>query len=121
MHLGRKRAVSMVIAVLLWTAAPLLACVLGLETDSKADCCAGMAMPDCDSDSMVSGSCCQLVPTPTNPVLIFSNTPQRGPEAAVPIWEARLPAANDAEITLRAFHDTPPLDPSPGGFSVLRT
>src|SRR5579864_1739967 len=107
----------MVIAVLLWTAAPLLACVPGLETSSKADCCAGMTMPDCDSDSMASGSCCQLVPAPTNLVLIFSNTPQRGPEAGVPIWETHLPAATDAEIALSTLHDTPPPDPSPGGFS----
>ena len=120
MHFHTKRAIVMLIAVVLWTAAPLFACVPGLETHSHRDCCATMAMPDCPSDSMASGSCCQLAPAPLSVMLDPASTPKYDHHAAAPSWEAYLPPMGDAHAGQPSFNDTPPPDPSPGGFSILR-
>jgi hypothetical protein len=53
---GKQGALGMLVAVVLWTAAPLMACVPGLGSKAKADCCAAM-MQDC-GPAMSGSSCC---------------------------------------------------------------
>jgi len=119
MQLGRRRALGMVIVVLLWTAAPLMACVQGLGANSKLDCCATMAMPDCGSDSMVSGSCCQLAPTPTSGLVVPGSMLEQSREVGQPVWNACLQLTSDFEVAQQTYGELPP-DPPPGGLSVLR-
>lgn len=120
MRLDDKRAMTVLIAVVLWTAAPLIACVPGLGAHSTRDCCAGMNMMDCGSDSTACAPCCQLAPQPNGAMLVTASTPKRYQEVGEPGWQTCLQPMSDPEFGQPRFHEAPPPDPSPGGLSVLR-
>lgn len=119
MTLGGKRAIGMMLAVLLWTAGPLFACVPGLGAHAAHDCCASMAMPDCSGDTMTNGSCCQIAPAPAGAVVIPASVPKHDLASATPLWETYLAPLADTSAEHQSSK-TPPPDPSPGGISVLR-
>lgn len=120
MRLGTKPAIIMMLAVVLWTAVPLIACVPGLGGHSKHDCCTAMTMADCGGDSMACATCCQLEPQPASAVFVSASLPNHGQEALEPVWETLLQPMSGPEFGQQDFHQAPPPDPSPGGLSVLR-
>ena len=120
MHFDSKRAMIMLLAVVLWTAAPMIAWVLGLGAHSKHDCCAAMAMQDCSGDSMECNSCCHLSPAPLNAMLVSAGAPNHTQEAGEPLWSAYIQVLPDLHAGRQTFREAPPPAPSPGGLSVLR-
>ena len=114
---GRQSAWGMLVAVVLWTAAPLIACVPGLGSKAKTDCCAAM-MQDCGP--AMSGSCCELAPTQVTATIASVYTPEHEQQAATLVRKAFLPVLNDLVNGQHSFNQIPPADPSPGGISVLR-
>jgi hypothetical protein len=113
----RQGALWMLVAVILWTAAPLIACVPGLGTTAKVDCCAAM-MQDCGAT--MSGSCCELAPTHNTATMVSAYAPEQVQEPGLMVREAYLPMLTDPELGQQSFLQATPPDPSPGGFPVLR-
>jgi hypothetical protein len=62
MHVGRKRALLLLIVVVLWTAAPALAC---FPPSAQPACCQGV-MQGCDDPAMDGMACCQVHPSESN-------------------------------------------------------
>jgi hypothetical protein len=63
MHVGRKRALLLVMVVAVWTAAPALAC---FPATVQPACCQGM-MQGCDDATAMDGmACCQVHPSESN-------------------------------------------------------
>ena len=120
MHWGTKPAISMMIAVVFWAAAPLIACLPGLGAGADRDCCPEMAMPHCGGESMASGSCCGLTPAPSD---LTALSPYAMPHAQQSGWlmeQPNLRVMADPLMGHPRFHEIPLPDPSPGGLSVLR-
>jgi hypothetical protein len=117
MNWGRQGALGMLVAVVIWTAAPLIVCVPSLRAKPKADCCAA-GMRDCES--MQNRSCCELAPAHNTATMVSAYAPEYDQQTALLVREARLPMLTDPGMGQRTFHETPPPDPSPGGISVLR-
>jgi hypothetical protein len=115
---GKYGAMGMLVAVVLWTAAPLLACVPGLHAKSKPDCCVAMSMPDC-GDSM-NGACCEFAPTHTSATTVSVYAPEHEQLSALMVRSLYLPVLNDATVGRPRMHEAAPPDPSPGGLSILR-
>lgn len=120
MHFGTKRAMLMLIAVVLWTAAPLMACVPGVGSPAKHHCCAAMVMSDCGSSSMAGAPCCQLAPRPADAALMPVTSLPQVQEAGMPARAIWLEPMSDSNVGQPGFHEAAPPDPSPGGLSVLR-
>lgn len=114
---NKQGALGMMVAVILWTAAPLLACVPGLGQKAKIDCCAAM-MQDCGP--AMNGSCCELAPTHNTATTLTAYTPEHEQQVAVMVRQAYLPMLTDPEIGQHNFNEATPPDPSPGSISVLR-
>jgi len=117
--LAVKRAFSMLVAVVLWTAAPLMACVPGLLHTAKSDCCSSMMMENC-GDPMMSGQCCELSPTNSHAALVSIYAPLQVQRSGVFEQHSALPPIADLGVAQLAFIESPPPDPSPGGLSSLR-
>jgi hypothetical protein len=63
MHVGRKRALLLLMVVVLWTAAPALAC---FSPSVQPACCQAM-MQGCDETAAMDGmACCQVHPSESN-------------------------------------------------------
>ncbi|HKF50664.1 MAG TPA: hypothetical protein VKB38_25090 [Terracidiphilus sp.] len=114
-----KGALGMLIAVVLWTTAPLIACVPGLRSAAKSDCCLSMGMEDC-SGPMINSSCCDFAPIHSNPALASAFTPFHAQESGLLAQQTTLPLIADPNAGQLTFIESPPPDPSPGGLSVLR-
>jgi len=119
MTLARQRVFVLLFAVVLWTVAPLMACLPGPGASAKNDCCKDMAMQDCGLP-MMDRSCCDIAPSQSNLALITAYTLPHDQQLAVPANETWLPLKIDPHAPQAVYGDTPPPDPSPGGMSVLR-
>jgi hypothetical protein len=123
MNLARQRVLGVLIAVVLWTASPLIACLPGPGQRpgamANSDCCQAMAMPDCGRP-MMDNSCCELAPSQSNLALITSYTLPHDQQLAIVANEIYLPLPIAPDAAQASYGDTPPPDPSPGGLSVLR-
>ncbi len=117
--LAVKRAFSMLVAVVLWTAAPLMACVPALVHTAKSDCCSSMMMESC-GDPMMSGQCCELSPTNNHAALVSIYVPLQVQRSSLFQQHSALPPIADLGVGQLAFIQSPPPDPSPGGLSSLR-
>ena len=111
---SKQGAVGMLMAVFLWTAAPLLA---SLPAQAKTDCCAAMMQ---DYGAMMSSTCCRLAPTHTPATTVHAYAPEHERHAAIVHRGQFLPLLTDAAITRQTLLAMHPPDPSPGGLSVLR-
>jgi hypothetical protein len=114
----KQGALGMLVAVILFAAAPLVACVPGFGQQTTPDCCVAM-MQDCGGPTM-SGSCCELAPTHNTVALVSAFAPEHGQQPAVLVRGAYLPVIADPGHARQTFGETDPTDPSPGNFSVLR-
>jgi hypothetical protein len=114
-----KRALSMLVAVVLWTAAPLMACVPGLVHTAKSDCCSSMGMGNC-GEPMMSGRCCELSPTNSHAALAVVYAPLQIHRSGALEQHSAVPPIAGLGMGQLAFLESPPADPSPGGLSVLR-
>lgn len=111
----KQGALWMLLAVLLWIAAPAFPC---LAAAARHDCCRAM-MQDCAPMS-IQGSCCELRPAKTIVTPVSAYAPKRGPQlSALPITFLQQPLRASA-MELQNLRHAPPPDPSPGGISVLR-
>ena len=120
MNWGRKGALLMLAVVVLWTAMPVSACLLGIRQASQPDCCRIMAQ-DCDSPSMgASNSCCQIQGKNTAVIPVSPYSPKHAQKLAMVQQQAvmELPAAPGAGYT-NALETPPPKFP-PGGVFALR-
>jgi hypothetical protein len=118
MNWGRQGALGMLVAVVLWTAAPLIACVPGLvETKAKHNCCGAM-MQDCEL--MIGGSCCELSPSHNTAALISTFAPEHEQLSAIVVRATYLPMLVHSGAKHQTLHEIPPPDHSPGGISILR-
>lgn len=115
---GRQGALGMLVAVVLWTATPLIACVPGLGLKPNADCCAAM-MQACGGSAM-SSSCCELAPAHTTAAMVSAFAPEHEQQPAITMRGAYLPMLTDPGTGQANFHEAAPPDPSPGNFSILR-
>jgi hypothetical protein len=115
---SKQGAFGMLVAVVLWTAAPLIACVPGFGPKPKADCCAAM-MQDCGGSAM-SGSCCELAPAHTTAATVSAFAPEHDQHPATIVRGAYLSMPANPGTGQQIYHETPPPDPSPGSFSILR-
>src|SRR5579862_7225537 len=80
---GRKGALwMMLVAVVLWTAAPAFACLPGLRLAAQPDCCQQMTA-DCGGDMAMTGSCCQLAPTHNAAAMVSAYAPEHEQQLAV--------------------------------------
>ena len=116
MTLGRKGALTILIAVLFWTAVPAFACLSTKSPHAPDGCCA--AMEHCSAS--MAGSCCQLAPK-DNP---FTATSEYAPESNQQpgiLGQSSPVLSLDASGSLQqALRSLPSPEPSPGLLSVLR-
>lgn len=115
----KRSAFWMLVAVVLWTTAPLTACVPVVASGAKADCCAGM-MQTCGGGTMQNGECCRLAPVHSPAAVISVYAPEHGQQPGVLMRAEYLPLLTEPRLGRHAVHETPPPDPSPGGISILR-
>jgi hypothetical protein len=116
MHVGRKRALLLLIVVVLWTAAPALAC---FPPSAQPACCQGV-MQGCDDAPAMDGmACCQVHPSESNvppataaPFDLLLSTTQAS------AWAVDLPdrALHAGQILPTAISPSPPSELS----SILR-
>ncbi|MBZ5654236.1 MAG: hypothetical protein LAO56_03040 [Acidobacteriia bacterium] len=124
MKVNRIRTAAVLGAVLLWAAAPAMACLLPgfAQTEAERACCHHMAGHCGQSVMPVSHTCCQA-PTHSEPVVLQGQTrlPVKNPIAAVPVAaHIHGPAVVATSLRSLAFLESPPgLRPSCSS-SVLR-
>jgi hypothetical protein len=119
MHWGRKIALLVLAAVVLWTAMPVSACVLTMQPSARPACCDGMAQGAMPGMKMLP-ACCRVHGTEPalTPVPPFSPEPLLRPLlVAYPTSLERSVATNAG---WRNAFETPPPRTSAGQISILR-
>lgn len=122
-RVNRIRTAVVLGAVLLWAAAPALACLLpGLaQTEAERACCHHMP-GHCGRSAMpVSHACCQAPIYPETVVVQEQASPLKNAISALPTTiGVQLPAVLAASSRCLAFLETPPGQPLSRSASVLR-
>src|SRR6266853_6130219 len=119
-RVSRVRALVLVNIVLLWVAAPAIACVLPGVTPAERECCHDMAQ-HCGQTAMpASHSCCQA-PARQN---ALRQTSISAPNRRVTIAATAIQVTCALPVTTRALlaidlHSPPP-DPQFSSISILR-
>jgi hypothetical protein len=120
MHWGRKVALLILTAVVLWTTMPASACVLMMQSNARPVCCGEMAQGGAMRGMRMHPTCCRIRGTEpaVTPVPPFS--PEHSLKPLLVAYSIRLerPAATDA-----GWHsalEAPPPRSSPGALSILR-
>jgi hypothetical protein len=117
MHVRRKRALLMVMVVVLWTVAPALAC---LKVSAQPDCCHGMMQGCDDPAAMESMACCQV--RTSDPAVPPSSAITSNPLSSlsqVAAWAGILPVPTMDAGHLRSVA-TSPSPPLSALSSILR-
>ena len=119
---GRKSALFMLAVVVLWTAMPAAACLLGMQQAGRPDCCKQMEMgPDCCSPVMgASGACCQIqgqnfIVSPAQPY-----SPEHSQRLVSMPHATALEESGRSRIAYRNASKAPPPKFPPGGAFALR-
>ena len=118
----RVRALSLVSIVLLWVAAPAVACALpGVTlTPAERECCHHMAQ-HCGQTAMpASHSCCQTPARHNALIQASSSLPNRRVAIAVTAIQATLALPVTTRTLLVIDLHSPPPDPQFSSISVLR-
>ncbi len=115
-NLRKSFALLTCVAVLLWIAAPALACFSEGSMRAHDDCCA--VMQTCDA--AMSSSCCQLAPRSNTPATTTEFSLQHDPQPALLAHSPLLPTLVDSESGQQGRQSIQVSEPSPGRFSVLR-
>ena len=116
----RVRAVSLLMAAILWIVPTLLACGPDSEWNARSSCCATMRMQDCGSEQMLGGTCCAHAPTNSAPAEISAYSPEHAQPVAILLRDEVPPLTVYSEMGQRQFHEESPPDPWANGLSVLR-
>lgn len=115
MALQKKGALLMLIAILLWTAAPALACLSEGNMRAEHDCCA--VMQTCDTT--MTTSCCQLAPRNSTPAVASEYSPEHDQQPGLLSQALFLSSSTYSKPTQTANLSVLP-DSSAGRSSVLR-
>lgn len=117
---GRKGALLMLTTVILWTAAPAVACLPGMRSTGQADCCKSMT-PDCPMSQMaMNAGCCSTQRQDTAVPRVPLYAPEHSQKLFLTPHSTGIAApANAGSIERAAFQASPP-DDSPGVRSILR-
>jgi hypothetical protein len=119
MRRGRKGALLLLAVVVLWTAAPLGACLLASQPSGQHSCCRGMELKCGISGTSIDGSCCRVQQqnTPATPVPPYSL--EYSQKLAFVPHQASLQLSAASVSGLQNALEEPPKFP-PGSSSILR-
>jgi hypothetical protein len=120
MHWGRKVALLILAAVVLWTAMPAAACVLTMRSSARPSCCGEMA-PDGNMGGMkMTPACCRIHATAAavTPVPPFS--PEHSLKPLFVAYPTSLEPSATPDAGWRNALEAPPPRSSAGAISVLR-
>jgi hypothetical protein len=120
MRRGRKGALLLLAVVVLWTAAPLGACLLASQPSGQHSCCRGMELKCGISGTSIDGSCCRVHQqnTPATPVPPYSLEYSQK-LAFVPHQASLQLSATSVSGFQNTLEEPPPKFP-PGSNSILR-
>jgi len=120
MNWERKGALLMLLVVVLWTAIPASACLLGGRQAGQPDCCRAMAL-ECDQAGMgASVSCCEVHPQGTTAVTAAPVYSPAHSQKLIFVPNQTAPRSGASRsASFRDALDSPP-ESSSRGSSILR-
>jgi hypothetical protein len=119
MHWGRKVALLMLAAVILWTAMPVSACVLTMQSSARPACCDGMAKVAM-SGMKVLPACCRIRATEPALTPISPFSPEQSLKPLLVAYPTSLERSIATHDGWRNAQETPPPRTSAGRISILR-
>ena len=120
MHWGRKVALLMLAAVVLWTAMPVSACVVTMQSNAQSSCCGHMAQGGTMDGKRIIPACCRIRTTDpaVTPVPPFS--PERSLKPLFVAYPTSLDRSGATDAARRGALEAPPPKSSAGRISILR-
>ncbi len=120
MHWGRKFALLMLAAVVLWTAMPVSACVVTMQSNARAACCGDMAQGGPMQRMKIIPACCRIRATDPAVVPVSAFSPEHSLKPMLVAYPASVDTSANSRAGWRLDLKAPPPKSLAGAISILR-